>query len=129
VPLVFALFGGTDLLARRCVPHGALQDLVLRKPVKVPPWLERGLERAALHLPRVPGVVVRRDRQRLHHLPRTIPSSPIVPAEWPDSTMVLSGAALLLLGAVVGRPYCRLPRPTARSLEAGRRWWRSGGCG
>ena len=42
LPLVFALFAGRTFCAGVC-PHGALQDLVLLKPVKVPPWLEQAL--------------------------------------------------------------------------------------
>jgi hypothetical protein len=42
LPLVVALFAGRSFCAGVC-PHGALQDLVLLKPVKVPPWLEQAL--------------------------------------------------------------------------------------
>ena len=42
LPLVFSLFTGRTFCAAVC-PHGALQDLVLIKPVKVPAWLEHGL--------------------------------------------------------------------------------------
>src|ERR1035437_6085881 len=37
LPLLLALFAGRSFCAGVC-PHGALQDLVLLKPVKVPPW-------------------------------------------------------------------------------------------
>ena len=39
LPLAFALFAGRTFCAGVC-PHGALQDLVLLKPVKVPVGLE-----------------------------------------------------------------------------------------
>jgi polyferredoxin len=42
LPLVFALFAGRTFCAAVC-PHGALQDLVLLRPLKVPLWLEQGL--------------------------------------------------------------------------------------
>ena len=42
LPLAFALFAGRTFCSGVC-PHGALQDLVLLKPVKVPAWLEQGL--------------------------------------------------------------------------------------
>ena len=42
LPLVFALFAGRTFCAAVC-PHGALQDLVLLKPIKVPAWLEQAL--------------------------------------------------------------------------------------
>ena len=41
-PLVVALFAGRAFCAAVC-PHGALQDLVLLRPVKVPLWVEQGL--------------------------------------------------------------------------------------
>lgn len=41
-PLVVSLFAGRTFCAAVC-PHGALQDLVLWKPLKVPPWLEESL--------------------------------------------------------------------------------------
>ena len=42
LPLGFALFSGRSFCAGVC-PHGALQDLVLLRPLRVPPWLESGL--------------------------------------------------------------------------------------
>ncbi len=42
LPLAFALFAGRTFCAAVC-PHGALQDLVLLKPVKLPSWLDHGL--------------------------------------------------------------------------------------
>ncbi|MRR30870.1 4Fe-4S binding protein, partial [bacterium] len=42
LPLMVALFAGRAFCAGVC-PHGALQDLVLLKPVKVPSWMEHGL--------------------------------------------------------------------------------------
>jgi hypothetical protein len=41
-PIVVALFGGRAFCAGVC-PQGALQDLVLIKPIVVPPWLEHAL--------------------------------------------------------------------------------------
>jgi NosR/NirI family transcriptional regulator, nitrous oxide reductase regulator len=41
-PLVTALFYGRTFCAAVC-PHGAIQDLVLLKPLTVPRWLELGL--------------------------------------------------------------------------------------
>ncbi|MEK7707353.1 MAG: 4Fe-4S binding protein, partial [Verrucomicrobiota bacterium] len=42
LPLVVALFVGRAFCAGVC-PHGALQDLLLIKPLKVPAWLEHAL--------------------------------------------------------------------------------------
>jgi polyferredoxin len=41
-PLLVALFFGRTFCAAVC-PHGALQDLVLVKPLNLPRWLESGL--------------------------------------------------------------------------------------
>jgi len=41
-PIVLSLFAGRVFCAAVC-PHGALQDLILIKPVKVPRWLDLGL--------------------------------------------------------------------------------------
>ena len=41
-PIVVALFAGRAFCAGVC-PQGALQDFMLIKPVKVPPWLEQAL--------------------------------------------------------------------------------------
>ena len=46
LPLLFALFFGRAFCAGVC-PHGALQDLMLIKPVQLPGWLERGLRLVA----------------------------------------------------------------------------------
>ncbi|MFO1499750.1 MAG: 4Fe-4S binding protein [Verrucomicrobiota bacterium] len=42
LPLVVALWAGRSFCAAVC-PHGALQDVVLLRPVKVPSWLEHTL--------------------------------------------------------------------------------------
>ena len=116
LPLVFALFAGRTFCAGVC-PHGALQDLVLLKPVKVPAWLEQALSVLPLHLPGRGGAV-RRHRQRLHHLP--IRSVRARSSGMSGRTlMVLSGAALLLLGVFVGRPYCRFLCPYGALLKLG----------
>ena len=41
-PLLVALFAGRAFCAGVC-PHGALRDLLLVKPIKVPAWLEHAL--------------------------------------------------------------------------------------
>ena len=40
IPLIFALFFGRVFCSAVC-PHGALQDLMLIKPIKLPSWLEQ----------------------------------------------------------------------------------------
>jgi ferredoxin len=113
LPLGFALFSGRSFCAGVC-PHGALQDLVLWKPVKVPPWLEHGLGvlpfvylgagvlfaatgSAFIICQYDPFVSVFRMSGRL--------------------LMVAAGVGLLLLGMFVGRPYCRFLCPYGALLK------------
>ena len=113
LPLVMALFGGRTFCAAVC-PHGALQDLVLLKPLKVPPWLEQALS----VLPYIylgAGVLFAATGSTF----LICQYDPFVPvfrmSGW--SLMVLSGVALLLLGVFVGRPYCRFLCPYGALLK------------
>jgi NosR/NirI family transcriptional regulator, nitrous oxide reductase regulator len=114
-PLVLALFSGRTFCAGVC-PHGALQDLVLLKPLKVPAWLEQALS----VLPYIylgAGVLF------------AATGSAFIICEYDPfvaifrlsgrTLMVLSGAALLLLGVFVGRPYCRFLCPYGALLKLG----------
>lgn len=113
LPLVFALFAGRTFCAAVC-PHGALQDLVLLKPGRVPPWLEHGLGLlpfvflgAGLWLATTGSIFL-----FCHY-------DPFVPLFrfGGRSAMVLTGVALLLLGTVIGRPYCRFACPYGALLK------------
>jgi len=113
LPLLFALFAGRTFCAGVC-PHGALQDLVLLKPIKVPPWLEQALS----ILPYVylgAGVLF------------AATGSPFIICEYDPfvpifrmsgrTLMVLAGTGLLLAGVFVGRPYCRFLCPYGALLK------------
>lgn len=113
LPLAFALFAGRTFCAAVC-PHGALQDLVLLKPKTVPPWLEHGLGLlpfiflgAGVWLATTGSIFL-----FCHY-------DPFVPLFrfGGRSTMVLTGIALLLLGTVIGRPYCRFACPYGALLK------------
>lgn len=103
LPLVAALLFGRVFCSSVC-PHGALQDLVLLKPVRVPAWLEHGLRLIAyiyLGLAMIfaatgAGFII-------------CQYDPFVPLfRFSGSTpMVVTGFLLLGLGVFVGRPYCR----------------------
>jgi len=113
LPLVFTLFFGRTFCSGVC-PHGALQDLLLIKPLKVPPWLEQGLSL----LPFIflgAGVWLAASGTLFlfcHY-------DPIVPVFRLNgrSLMVIAGAAILLLSMVVGRPYCRFLCPYGALLK------------
>lgn len=112
-PLVFSLFAGRTFCAAVC-PHGAIQDLVLLRPVRVPAWLEHalgmvpfvflgaGLTFAAAGT----GFVICR-------------YDPFVPIFRLDGPwlMVVTGIGLLVLGMFVGRPYCRFLCPYGALLR------------
>jgi ferredoxin len=115
LPLLVALFAGRTFCAGVC-PHGALQDLVLLKPLKLPAWLEHGLS----VLPYVylgAGVLFAATGSAFLFCQY----DPFVPIFRMNGRilMVASGAALLLLGVFVGRPYCRFLCPYGALLKLG----------
>jgi NosR/NirI family transcriptional regulator, nitrous oxide reductase regulator len=113
LPLVVALFAGRAFCAAVC-PHGALQDLVLLRPVKVPPWLEHSLglvpyiylgAAVAFAATGSAFIICRYD--------------PFVPLFRLSGSMglLLLGGAFLLIGMFVGRPYCRFLCPYGALLR------------
>ena len=112
-PLVVALFAGRAYCSGVC-PHGAIQDLVLVKPVKVPLWLEQGLGvipflflgAGLAYAATGTGFVICR-------------YDPFVAFfRLSGSFLLLAlGAAFLLLGMFVGRPYCRFLCPYGALLK------------
>lgn len=115
VPLVFSLFTGRTFCAAVC-PHGALQDLVLVKPLKVPLWLEQGLGTLPyLYLGAgllfagtgVGFLICRYD--------------PFVPLfRLTGSLFILTlGGGFLLTSMFIGRPFCRFLCPYGALLRLG----------
>jgi polyferredoxin len=102
-PLLAALFFGRTFCAAVC-PHGAIQDLMLLRPVKVPDWLDQSLRLLAyvylglgvLFAVLGAGFIICQFDPFVPIFRRT--------GSWP---MVLAGAAFLVIGIFVGRPYCR----------------------
>jgi len=115
LPLVLALFGGRTFCAGVC-PHGALQDLVLLKPVKVPAWLEQAL--SVLPYIYLGAGVLFAATGSAFIICQYDPFVPIFRLSG-RTLMVLCGAALLLLGVFVGRPYCRFLCPYGALLKLG----------
>ena len=106
-PLAFALLCGRVFCSAVC-PHGALQDLMLIKPVTVPVWLEHGLgliPNAYLGLAMIFAatgggyIICQYD-----------PFVTIFRLSG-SAIMVSCGIGLLLLGLFIGRPYCRVLCP------------------
>jgi len=106
-PIVLALFAGRAFCAGVC-PQGALQDLMLIKPVRVPLWLEEALSvvpyiflgAGLIYAGAGTGFVICR-------------YDPFVPFfRLSGSLFILTvGAVFLLGGMFVGRPYCRFLCP------------------
>jgi NosR/NirI family transcriptional regulator, nitrous oxide reductase regulator len=115
LPLVFALFAGRTFCAGVC-PHGALQDLVLLKPLKLPPWLDQGL--SVLPYIYLGAGVLFAATGSAFIVCQYDPFVPIFRMSG-RTLMVLAGVALLLLGVFVGRPYCRFLCPYGALLKLG----------
>jgi polyferredoxin len=113
LPLVVALFFGRSFCAGVC-PHGAIQDLVLLKPVRVPEWLEQGL--SILPFIYLGAGVLFAATGSAFLICQYDPFVPIFRLSG-RTLMVLSGASLLLLGIFVGRPYCRFLCPYGALLK------------
>ncbi len=103
LPLLTALFAGRAFCGGVC-PLGAIQDLVLIRPVKTPAWLEEPLSLLPYLMLGV-GVLLAATGSfffvcewdpMIGFYRRSGPAAPIA-----------LGTALLALGTVVGRPYCR----------------------
>lgn len=115
LPLFFALFFGRTFCAAVC-PHGALQDLVLLKPIKVPAWLEQGL--SILPFIYLGAGVLFAATGSAFIICQYDPFVPVFRLSG-RALMVLSGVVLLVLGAFVGRPYCRFLCPFGALLKLG----------
>jgi ferredoxin len=103
LPLLTALIWGRSFCAGVC-PHGAIQDLVLVRPLKVPHWLDQPLRllpwiylTLAVLLAATGGMFL---------ICKYDPFVGIFRMGGPR-TMLLVGGGLLVLSMFVGRPYCR----------------------
>ena len=113
MPLVFALFFGRTFCAAVC-PLGAIQDLAVVKPKTVPVWLEQGLSiipfiylGLGVLLAATGSVFLFCEYDPFIALYRRSGSL----------TMVMLGVAFILLGTMIGRPYCRFLCPYGALLS------------
>lgn len=112
-PLVFALFAGRAFCAGVC-PHGALQDLVLVKPVKVPAWLEHALGVIPfVFLGAGVSFAATGTGFLICRYDPFVPLFRLNGAWW----IVAAGVAFLVLGLFIGRPYCRFLCPYGALLR------------
>lgn len=125
LPLVAALLFGRVFCGGVCA-LGAIQEVVLLKPVEVPRWLDRALGSfkwvylaAAIAFAILPAV----DRDFI--ICRFDPFVGFFRFTGPFH-MLLLGGALLLVGVFVGRPYCRYLCPYGALLSVFSRYaWKS----
>lgn len=115
LPLAVALFAGRSFCSGVC-PHGALQDLVLFKPLKVPLWLEHSL--GVLPFIYLGAAVLFAATGSAFLICEYDPFIPIFRMSG-RSLMVYTGIALLAIGLFVGRPYCRFLCPFGALLRMG----------
>jgi len=107
LPLVFALFFGRTFCAAVC-PLGAVQDVMVLKPSRVPAWLAEVLGivpylylgLAVLFAATGAGFIICRYDPFIGFF-----------RFGASFNMILFGASILLLGTVVARPYCRFLCP------------------
>jgi NosR/NirI family nitrous oxide reductase transcriptional regulator len=107
LPLLFTLFFGRTFCAAVC-PLGALQDVFVFKPIKVPGWLAQALGLlpllylglAVLFAANGAGFIICRYDPFIGFF-----------RFGASFNMVLFGAFMLLLGTVIARPYCRFLCP------------------
>ena len=122
LPLVVALIWGRSFCSGVC-PHGALQDLVLVKPLKVPTWLDEILRVLPwIHL--ALGILLAATGS-LFLICKYDPFVGIFRMAGPR-VMLAGGAALLALSVFFGRPYCRYLCPYGALLGVAARFakWR-----
>lgn len=103
VPLIFALFFGRTFCAGVC-PLGAIQDLVVWKPIQLKPWLQKSLGMipfiylglAVLYAATATDFVICR-------------YDPFVGFYRLDAEFIMLalGGLFLLVGVFIARPYCR----------------------
>ena len=122
LPLVVALVWGRGFCAGVC-PHGAIQDLVLVKPLKVPAWLDEILR--VLPWIHLALAVLLAATGSLFIICKFDPFVGIFRMAGPRS-MLIAGAGLLVLSMFVGRPYCRYLCPYGALLGVAARFakWR-----
>ncbi len=113
IPLLFALFFGRTFCAAVC-PLGVIQDVVVLKPARIPPWLSHSLSflphiylaLAVLFAATGAGYIICQYDPFVGFYRFSAPFH-----------MVLLGVSLLLLGTVVARPYCRFLCPYGVLLD------------
>jgi ferredoxin len=116
LPLAFTLLFGRTFCAGVC-PLGAIQDLVVVRPLKVPTWLDHALGLLAyVYLGAAVLFAATGAAFIICEYDPFVSIFRLVPLQRPAETMnalagstdmLLLGAAFLAAGLFIGRPYCR----------------------
>jgi len=107
LPLAFALLVGRVFCSSVC-PLGAIQDVVLLRPVRVPDWLAQGLGYVPyVYLGAATLFAATDSRYLICEYDPFVSFFRMEGRAW----MLLAGAGLLAIATVVGRPYCRFLCP------------------
>ncbi len=107
LPLIFALFYGRAFCAGAC-PLGAIQDLLVIRPVSVPGWVRKTL--AFIPYLYLGFAVLFAATKTDFIICRYDPFIGIFRMDAPY-LMIILGVSFLLLGMVFARPYCRVLCP------------------
>jgi len=107
LPIAFALLFGRVFCGGVC-PLGAIQDVVLIKPVRLPPWLERAL--GVLPFVYLGVAVLYAATNTMFVICRYDPFVSFFRRSGPFH-MLIAGGVVLALATFIGRPFCRFLCP------------------
>ncbi|MFO7615879.1 MAG: 4Fe-4S binding protein, partial [Bacteroidales bacterium] len=118
LPLVFSLFFGRVFCGAAC-PLGAIQDLIIFKPVNIPVWIRKSL--SVLPWTYLGLAVLFAMTGTDFIICRYDPFIGIYRMNG-NYIMILLGISFLLMGLFVARPYCRFLCPYGALLNLGSRF-------
>ncbi len=113
LPLIFALFAGRVFCSSVC-PLGAIQELVLVKPLKVPQWLSHVL--GGIPWIYLGFAVLFAATGCSFIICKYDPFVPFFRFGGPVE-MIITGSVFLVIGLFIGRPYCRFFCPYGALLR------------